>query len=65
MLSHRKTVVEGYSTTESFAGLCDQEKIDAPILNEMRAILFEGRKPSDALAALMLRGLKVETHAKI
>ena len=65
VLSHRKTVVEGYSTTESFAGLCDQEKIDAPILNEMRAILFEGRKPSDALAALMLRGLKVETHAKI
>jgi glycerol-3-phosphate dehydrogenase (NAD(P)+) len=65
VLSHRKTVVEGYSTTESFAGLCDKEKIDAPILNEMRAILFEERKPSDALAALMLRGLKVETHAKI
>jgi glycerol-3-phosphate dehydrogenase (NAD(P)+) len=62
VLAHRKTVVEGYTTTESFAGLCDQKNIDAPILKEMRAILFESRKPADALAALMLRGLKGEAH---
>ena len=57
----RKTVVEGYRTTESFAGLCDEKGIDAPILREMNAILFAERRPADALAALMSRGLKDET----
>ena len=64
LLAHRKTVVEGYATTESFAGLCEQKKIDAPILNEMHAILFKERKPIDALSVLMLRGLKGESHVK-
>ena len=42
LLAHRKTVVEGYQTTESFAGLCTARKLDAPILREIHAILFEG-----------------------
>jgi glycerol-3-phosphate dehydrogenase (NAD(P)+) len=61
LLAHRKTVVEGYYTTESFAGLCDERQIDAPILREVRSILFAGRRPAEALAALMTRGLKGET----
>ena len=61
LLAHRKTVVEGYFTTESFAGLCDERQIGAPILREVRAILFAGRRPAEALAALMARGLKGET----
>jgi glycerol-3-phosphate dehydrogenase (NAD(P)+) len=61
LLANRKTVVEGYPTTASFAGLCDERRIDAPILREVRAILFSGKRPSDALAALMSRGLKGET----
>ena len=40
LIAHRKTVVEGYRTTESFHGLCVERKIDAPILREMHAILF-------------------------
>ena len=60
LLEHRRTVVEGYRTTESLAGLCGKKGIDAPILHETRAILFEGRRPSDALASLMARGLKDE-----
>jgi glycerol-3-phosphate dehydrogenase (NAD(P)+) len=55
--------VEGYKTTESFAGLCAERGIDAPILRETRAILFEGKKPSAALAALMTRELKRESCA--
>ena len=35
--------------------------LDAPILGEMHAILFEGKPPAKALAALMTRGLKRET----
>ena len=60
LIAHRKTVVEGYQTTESFSGLCADKAIDAPILREMHAILFEGKQPAAALAALMTRGLKRE-----
>ncbi|MEO6874191.1 MAG: NAD(P)H-dependent glycerol-3-phosphate dehydrogenase [Opitutaceae bacterium] len=60
LMAHRKTVVEGYKTTESFHGLCLEKKIDAPILREMHAILFEGKVPASAIKALMTRGLKRE-----
>ncbi len=60
LMAHRKTVVEGYKTTQSFHGLCVEKSIDAPILREMHAILFEGKAPAKALHALMTRGLKRE-----
>ncbi len=60
LMAHRKTVVEGYKTTESFHGLCVERKIDAPILREMHAILYEGKVPASAIKALMTRGLKRE-----
>jgi glycerol-3-phosphate dehydrogenase (NAD(P)+) len=63
LIAHRKTVVEGYKTAESFAELCTQRGIDAPILREVRAILFEDKRPAAALAALMSRELKRETAA--
>ncbi len=61
LLAGRRTVVEGYQTTESFAGLCAERGIDAPILRETHAILFQGKKPAAALAALMTRELKRES----
>lgn len=61
LIAHRKTVVEGYKTAESFADLCAQRGIDAPILREVRAILFEDKRPAAALAALMARELKRES----
>ena len=60
LITNRRTVVEGYKTTESFASLCIERNIDAPILREMYAILAEGKKPAAALAALMTRELKRE-----
>lgn len=60
LMGGRRTVVEGYKTTEAFAGLCRSRGIDAPILLETHAILFEGKKPADALGALMTRELKQE-----
>ena len=60
-LSHRKTVVEGYRTTEAFYSLCRQKGIEAPILTEVFRILYEGKQPADALAALMTRELKRES----
>lgn len=60
LLDGRKTVVEGYRTTDSFAELCADRGIDAPILQEMRALLFTGKPPAQVLASLMGRGLKRE-----
>jgi glycerol-3-phosphate dehydrogenase (NAD(P)+) len=62
LIANRRTVVEGYKTTEAFASLCAERKIDAPILREMHAILSHGKKPAAALAALMARELKRESH---
>ena len=61
LLAGRRTVVEGYETTRSFAGLCSERGIDAPILGEANAILFKGSRPADAISALMMRELKRET----
>ncbi len=61
LLAGRRTVVEGYETTRSFAELCAGRRIDAPILVEMNAILFQGRRPADAISAFMMRELKRET----
>jgi glycerol-3-phosphate dehydrogenase (NAD(P)+) len=62
LMANRKTVVEGYKTTEAFASLCTERGIDAPILQEMHAILSHGKKPAAALASLMARELKRENH---
>jgi glycerol-3-phosphate dehydrogenase (NAD(P)+) len=62
LMAGRKTVVEGYRTTESFAELCALRGLEAPILREIRAILVEGKKPAAALDALMTRELKQESR---
>ncbi|HVU34203.1 MAG TPA: NAD(P)H-dependent glycerol-3-phosphate dehydrogenase [Opitutaceae bacterium] len=62
LLAHRRTVVEGYKTTEAFASLCDDRAIEAPILREVQAILSHGKTPAAALATLMTRELKHETR---
>ncbi len=60
LIANRKTVVEGYRTTESFYGLCQERGIEAPILTEVYRICFEGKKVSDAMLSLMTRMLKRE-----
>jgi glycerol-3-phosphate dehydrogenase (NAD(P)+) len=61
LIANRKTVVEGYMSTQAFAGLCAEREIEAPILQQVHTILFEGKSPAAALQALMNRGLKSET----
>ena len=60
VLSGRKTVVEGYKTTRSFFGLCEERNIDAPIMVEIYRVLFDAKPPAQALKDLMLRDLKRE-----
>ena len=62
LLAGRRTVVEGYRSTNAFFGLCQARGISAPIMAEMQAILYLGRKPAEALHALMTRELKREAN---
>lgn len=63
LTASRKTVVEGYQATRAFHGLCKKKAIDAPILHEVYAILFEDKDPRKALGDLMTRELKPENPA--
>jgi len=60
LLRGRQTVVEGYGATAAFAAFCQREKIDAPILAEVHALLYGGRDPRQTIQRLMGRELKVE-----
>ena len=62
VMAGRKTVVEGYKTTVAFKELCEKKGIEAPILEEVYGILCDGKRPADALGALMTRVLKRETR---
>ncbi|MGB0257901.1 MAG: NAD(P)H-dependent glycerol-3-phosphate dehydrogenase [Coraliomargarita sp.] len=60
IIENQKTVVEGYRATLCLKQLCDQQQIDAPILSQIHAILYDGKDPMAALQALMSRELKAE-----
>lgn len=57
----QKTIVEGYRTTRAFYELCRGRGIEAPILAEVNAILYQAKDPRRALYDLMMRELKAET----
>lgn len=65
LLEGRRSVVEGYRTTEAFYGLCREKGIEAPILAEVYLILYHAKRPADALMSLMTRELKRETTAPL
>lgn len=52
--------VEGYRSCACFKAICDEKQIDAPILQEIYKVLYEGQRPADAIEALMNRSLKPE-----
>ncbi len=53
-------VAEGVRTTAATCVLAAQRGIEMPIAQEMRAVLYEGRPPAEAVDTLMLRSLKRE-----
>jgi glycerol-3-phosphate dehydrogenase (NAD(P)+) len=53
-------VAEGVRTTLAACALAEREGVEMPIAAQMKAVLYEGRPPRDALEALMLRSLKRE-----
>jgi glycerol-3-phosphate dehydrogenase (NAD(P)+) len=60
ILSEMKAVAEGVKTTEAVFELARRTGVEMPITEQMYAILYEGRAPSDALRALMSRDPKPE-----
>jgi glycerol-3-phosphate dehydrogenase (NAD(P)+) len=54
------SVAEGYPTARSAAQLADRLGVDAPIIREVHAMLYEGKSPRDALLSLVTRDSKSE-----
>lgn len=60
LLAVGKTV-EGYRSAKSFFNLCKQLGLDAPILSQVYAMLYENKNPRDAVFDLMMRDIKAES----
>jgi glycerol-3-phosphate dehydrogenase (NAD(P)+) len=53
-------VAEGVRTTRAACALAERARVEMPIAEQMRAVLYEGRAPREAVDALMIRSLKRE-----
>lgn len=60
VLGRMHMVAEGVNTAQAAFALGRQQGIETPIIEQVRAILVEGRNPRAALEALMSRELKSE-----
>ncbi|MGI8966997.1 MAG: NAD(P)H-dependent glycerol-3-phosphate dehydrogenase, partial [Limisphaerales bacterium] len=60
VLSSTTSVAEGYPTSRSGFQLAKKQKIDTPIINEVYAMLYEGKNIREALHDLMSRDTKPE-----
>ena len=60
ILADMKAVAEGVKTAEAVHALARRHQVEMPIAEQVYAIVHEGRKPAEALQALMLRDPKPE-----
>ncbi|HKJ93691.1 MAG TPA: NAD(P)H-dependent glycerol-3-phosphate dehydrogenase [Longimicrobiales bacterium] len=60
VLSEMKMVAEGVETTRATCELAARHGVEMPIAHEVRAVLFEGRPPAEAVRNLMTREPKPE-----
>jgi len=60
ILADMKAVAEGVKTAEAVHALAARHRVEMPISEQVYAIVHEGRRPSEALRALMLRDPKPE-----
>lgn len=56
-------VVEGVYSAKAAYLLAQKYQVEMPIVEQVNAVLFEGRTPSDAVKELMLRDKKIETNS--
>ena len=62
LIEEKQMTVEGYRTSHCFHHICKEKGIDAPILEQIYRILYEGQTADEAIRALMGRELKAEHH---
>lgn len=60
ILGGEPTTVEGYFACANFHQLFKSHEIQGPILEQLYGVLYHGKHPREALAALMSRNLKPE-----
>jgi glycerol-3-phosphate dehydrogenase (NAD(P)+) len=60
ILAGRKTVAEGVTTARTAVLLGERHGVELPIAREVSAIVFDGKSPRQAIAALMERAPKPE-----
>jgi len=60
VLAGMRMVAEGVRTTKSVVALARKLNIEMPIAEKMYSVLYEGRRPQDAIHDLMERKLKEE-----
>lgn len=56
-------VVEGVYAAKAAKKLSEKYQVDIPIVEQVNAVLFEGKKAEEAVKELMLRDKKIESHA--
>jgi glycerol-3-phosphate dehydrogenase (NAD(P)+) len=59
-LAQTATVAEGVRTTLAACDLAERVRVEMPIAQQMRAVLYQGKPPREAVEELMLRRLKRE-----
>ena len=62
IIESQKSVVEGYGMCQCVKKICEDKKIDAPIIRAIYSILYEGLSPLTAMNKLMTRNLKNEKN---
>ena len=62
LLAERRMTVEGYRSTHCFYRMCRDKELESPILDEVFAVLYEGKNPREVLQSLMGRSLKPEKN---
>lgn len=60
VLTTMVTVAEGVKTTKAALALAERSNVEMPIARQVNAVLFEGCRPQDAVASLMMRDPKPE-----
>lgn len=60
-----KMVVEGVYSAKAAAKLAEKYDVSMPIVDEVNAVLFDGKSPADAVNDLMMRESRSENHALI
>ena len=58
-----KMVVEGVYSAKAAAKLAQKYEVSVPIVDEVNAVLFEGKSPAEAVNDLMMRESRSENRS--